>query len=289
MHLQLLATGTLAAFAAIMPATALAQAAPAPAPAPSGMPAMPAMPANMNPFGAPQALDAHVWVTDGTTKRELAQTQAQVAQSNIQGMPGAGSMASAMAKNLATSALAVAAGPIGAVASSVFSMFNHHSAPRPKFQATLALAGQQSTTQIRSSSTTFECNYAAIPGIDPDAYVPQILKLGVTKDNWRVVSVLTSNDPSSMTRLMMPAALSNMPNAAPPGSHDAIKLDETPVQGAAVQTTARGVARITLSEPLAPGEYAIVLRPSGNTQDDSLQRVLRAMWDFEIPAAAPHR
>ena len=165
MHFHVLAAGILAGFAAITPATALAQVSPSPAPAMSGMPQIPA---SMLPFSQPDPLEsAHVWVTDGASKRELHAAKAQVAQTNVDGMPGAGSVAGSMAKGLATTALAVAAGPIGMVASSVFNLFGHHPSARPKYHAMLALAGQQSSTALRSDSTTFECNYASIPGIDP--------------------------------------------------------------------------------------------------------------------------
>lgn len=257
---------------AIAPVTAFADDPPTPPPTAG------AVPPGMNPFGQAPTLDsAHVWVLTGTTKRELTPSTIEVAQTHFNG-PGAGSMGSALAKSAAISAVSMVAGPIGMVASSVFSMFNHHSAPKPKYNAVLALGGTQSQTPLDSTVNTFECDYDAIPGLDPDAYSPVLVKLAVTKDNWRIVSISSSSDPSAMAQMMMPG----MPDMSQSGSHPSTDLHEDRVPGTTLQMLSRGHARMTLAQPLAPGEYAIVLRPAAADQKDVAPIVLRTAWDFTV-------
>ncbi|HZT12454.1 MAG TPA: hypothetical protein VFA29_06615 [Candidatus Baltobacteraceae bacterium] len=263
----------LALAAALVPAAA--QAADPPTPSPT----MPAMPAGY-PFATPQPLNAHVWAVNGSLKSEVAQTQAQVAKTNIQSL-GSGSMASTLVKNAALSVLTFAAGPIGMIAGGMFHMFGHHSVAQPTFHAVLALGGTQSQTVVPSAVREFDCSYADVAGVDPDAFQCELVHLNVSKDNWRVVAVSTSSDPSSMAQFMMPAGMA-MPNVSQPGSHDRIALDEDRVTGASAQVLGRGQARISLAQPLAPGQYAIVLRPIGDAENDSLLRVLRTVWDFTV-------
>lgn len=259
---------------AMAPVTAFADDPPTPPPTAGALPA--GMPSGM-PFGQAPTLDsAHVWVINGTSKQQLIPSKIEVAQTHMDGV-GAGSMGSAMAKGAALSAVSMVAGPIGMVASSVFSMFGHH-APKPKYSAVLALGGPQSQTAIPSASTAFECDYSAIPGLDPDAYSPVLVKLTVTKDNWRVVSVSSSSDPSAMTQMMMPG----MPNMPQTGSHPSTDLQEQRVAGISLQVLSRGLARITLTQPLAPGEYAVVFRPASADQKDIAPIVLRTAWDFTV-------
>src|SRR5579872_443973 len=141
---------------------------------------------------APSAQAARVWATDGNTKRELALAQVQVARTDQSGANHGAS--SSVLANIGARALAVAGGPIGAAASSVFHMFGHHPA-KPSFRAVLALAGQHSASVLSTNSPSFEIDYANTPGLDPDSYAPEILKLGATKDNRRLVAVSSTSDP----------------------------------------------------------------------------------------------
>jgi hypothetical protein len=255
-----------------VPAFALAQTA---APAPIASAAAAQVTATAQP--------AQVWVTDGSTKHELALTQVQVARTE---QSGGDRGANSMVTNLGATVLSVAAGPIGAVASSIFSLFGHHPAPKPSFRAVLALAGQHSAAPLSTNSPSFELDYSNTPGLNPDAYAPAILKLQVTKDNWRLVSLSSASDPSALTALMMPAG---MPAMAASGSQAAPSLTEDRVTAASIVMLGRGHAQITLSQPLQPGEYGIVLRPVQNAQNDALQPVLRNVWDFSVRDQSPQQ
>ena len=240
--------------------------------------------ATMPVFGSPPAAAGHVWVTGASTKQELPVAQTQVAQMQMNGA-GGNAMGSSMLKSVASSALAFAAGPIGAVASSVFSMFGHHaSPPKPNIHMVLALAGEHSANELAAGSPEFELNYADIPGLDPDAYTPEVLKLSATKDNWRVVSASDSSDPSAMSMMMMPAG---MPVVSATAAPEAPKLTEDRVPAASIVMLSRGRARISFAQPLDPGEYGIVLRPIDSKQTAGLQIALRTVWDFSVPGQAP--
>ncbi len=212
-----------------------------------------------------------------------ALAQVQVARTDQSGANHGAS--SSVLANIGATALAVVGGPIGAAASSVFHMFGHHPA-KPSFRAVLALAGQHSASVLSTNSPSFEIDYANTPGLDPDLYAPEILKLGATKDNRRLVAVSSTSDPNALAALMMPA---NMPAMVPSGSQALPAISEDRVAAASVVMLARGRAQITLTQPLQPGEYGIVLRPVQTAQNVAVQPVLRTVWDFSIPDQTPHR
>ena len=201
----------------------------------------------------------HVWLILDGAKREIPAATAQVTKAQMNGM-NRGNVGSSMLKELATTVLTIATGPIGAIASPVLNLFGHHHS-RPTMQMVFALAGQHSENTLTSANPSFEIDYADIPGVDPDAYVPVILKLAPTKDNWRLVGASESTDPSAIATS---------------------KIDEDRVAGTAVQLSSSGHAQITLPQPLDSGEYAVALRPAANAKGDLSQSLLLTAWDFAI-------
>ena len=218
----------------------------------------------------------HVWLNERGSKREIASDSVQIAKND---MPGAyGSMGGSMAKGVATSALAIAGGPIGMVAGSVINLFGHHAAPRPTFHMVFALAGQHSNANVASRTPAFGIDYGDTPGIDPAAYTPEVLKLTSTSDNWRLVTTADAPDASMMIMFAAPAGVPvpKNPDAGP------AKVTEDRVAAASIQMIGRGQASITFSQPLDPGEYGIVLRPV-DTHTDLSAPILRTVWDFSVP------
>ena len=165
----------------------------------------------VSPLGKPAILQgAHIIVVDGSAQHELTADAVQIAHSEMGGMKG-GNMMGSMATNMALSAASIVAGPVAAVAAPIISLFNHHSAPKPTMHMLLALAGNASSYVLSSAAPSFTIDYADIPGINPDAYAPELVKLTQTNDNWRVVATSESSDPSAFASLytngMVPAGM----------------------------------------------------------------------------------
>lgn len=204
---------------------------------------------------------AHLWVTDRGNKREITASATQIVQSQAKSTNSSASVGNLLT-DLAASQIPSTT-PLGAIAGSVIGMIGHRGDSKPSYHMISALAAQHSAMKLATTSPVFDLNYADTPGIDPDAYMPVLLKLTVTKDNWRLVSACDSSDPAAIP-----------PNA---------KIVEDRVATASVRTVGRGRALITLQHPLDPGEYGIVLRPIAGVPDDAFQRVLTTVWDFSVP------
>lgn len=229
------------------------------------------------PFAKPATIQgAHVTVTDGSNRHELTADAAQIAHSEMSGMHGS-NMGSAMATNMAISAASVVAGPIAAVVAPLVSIFGHKSQPKPTMHVLIALPGTASSEVLSSNTPSFAIDYASIPGINPDAYTPELVKLTQTNDNWRVVATSESSDPTAFASLstngMVPTGMS--------GTHEPPKVTESRVDYAAVTVASRGHATIALAHALDPGEYGIVLREAPNGGDVAPASLL-TVWDFSV-------
>lgn len=252
------------------PVFAAAQTTPAASPQAPGMSAM-------SPFGKPATLQgAHVVIIDGSAHHELTADAAQIAHTDMSGM-NAGNMMSSMGTNMALSAVSIVAGPIGAIAAPLISMFGHKAPPKPTMHMLIALPGSASSNVLSSAAPSFTIDYADIPGINPDAYTPELVKLNQTNDNWRVVAISESSDPAAFAAIstngMVPSGMS--------GSHEAPKITESRVDYANVTVASRGHATIALAHALDPGEYGIVLRPLASQTDVSPASLL-TVWDFSV-------
>ncbi len=215
-------------------------------------------------------------------KQEIAASTAQIGQTNFNGGMGAGGMA---LRSLATQGLsfaAMGAGPAGMMAMSAFSMasgFMPGMRPgAPKMTYVWGLPGHKSARELADNNPMFELNYGDIPGVDPDAYEPIVLKLIQSKDNYRLVGA---------TQMKMTAK--NMRNGGGPENGKWIDEDRWPCHASKEE---RGFYILRLDSPLEPGEYAVVLRPvkGYKTQSSGLgghAQVFYSVWDFSIPGATP--
>ncbi len=100
---------------------------------------------------------------------------------------------------------------------------------------TWALPGRTSHSALPSRMPSFEIEFSDIPGIDPDAYEPVVVKLMPTKDNWRLVE--TSKDKFDKH--------GNDTRSTKTGS-------QTPIK---VTSLGRGHLLVAPASELAPGEY----------------------------------
>ena len=215
-------------------------------------------------------------------RQEISPSTAQIGQSKYKGSMGAGGMA---LRSLATEGLsfaAMGAGPAGMMAMSVFSMgsgFMPGMRPgAPKVTYVWGLPGRNSSRELTDTNPMFELNYGDIPGVDPDAYEPAVLKLVQSKDNYRLVGA---------TQIKM--TTKNMMAGASPENGKWISEERWPSR---VNKEERGFYILHVNTPLEPGEYAVVLRPVKGYKETSSglgghAQVFYSVWDFSVPGATP--
>ena len=226
----------------------------------------------------------HVFLRMGSTKdnQEITPSMAQIGQSNYKGGMGAGGMALRSLSTEGLSFAAMGAGPAGMMAMSAFSMvsgFMPGMRPgAPKITYVWGLPGRNSSRVFDQTNPMFELNYGNIPGVDPDAYEPALLKLVQSKDNYRLVGA---------TQMKMTAK--NMRNGASPENGKWISEERWPTH---VNKEERGFYILHVDSALEPGEYAVVLRPVKGYKATSSglgghAQVFYSVWDFSVPGAVP--
>ena len=140
------------------------------------------------------------------------------------------------------------------------------------------LPGRKSARELADPDPIFQLNYGDIPGVDPDAFEPAIVKLVQTPDNYRLVGATRSK---LNTR--------NMMSGSGPENGKWIFEDRWPTR---VYKEDRGFYVLRVDQPLEPGEYAVVLRPvKGYKATPSglggHAQVFYSVWDFSVPGAPP--
>jgi hypothetical protein len=228
----------------------------------------------------------HVFLMDNQIfgdKYEIAPSIAQMAQTKLKsGAPSAGGSA---LRSLATEGLSFAAmggGPAGIMAISAFSMasgFMPGMRPgAPSMTYVWGLPGRKSSREVNNRDPIFQLTYGDIPGIDPDAFEPAIVKLFQTKDNYRLVG-------ATRTKLNK----RNMMSGSGPENGKWISEERWPFR---VYKEERGFYVLRVDQPLEPGEYAVVLRPvkGYKARPSGLgghAQVFYSVWDFSVPGATP--
>jgi hypothetical protein len=120
----------------------------------------------------------------------------------------------------------------------------HHFKPSEKY--VWALSGLNSPVVAASNKPSLDLNYAGLPGINPDEFEPAIVKLEPSNNAWRLVG---ATDAKSDTVL----------NVVPQWEvYSSFIEDRMP---ASVNRITTGHSQISPTSTLAPGEYAVVLRP----------------------------
>lgn len=244
----------------------------------------------MGSFGSPveytpQQLP-HVFLFNDQSRRqknEFPPSTAQIAQTKYNS--GAPSPAGSALRSLATQGLSFAsmsAGPIGMMAMSAFSMasgFMPGMRPgAPSMTYVWGLPGRKSARELLNTDPIFELNYGDIPGVDPDAFEPVIVKLAQTPDNYRLVG-------ATKTKLNM----RNMMASSGPENGKWLVEDRWPTR---VYKEDRGFYVLRVDQQLAPGEYAVVLRPvkGYKAKPSGLgghAQVFYCVWDFSVPGTTP--
>jgi len=121
-----------------------------------------------------------------------------------------------------------------------------------------ALQGASSASSSPTNQPSFEADYAGIPGVNTDAFEPVIVKLSISQATFRLVGATeaaTTSEPSTQQDWPMYSSF----------IEDRIS--------ASVQKLASGQVRITPNAALAPGQYAIALRPLDKSHKFSGEQV----------------
>jgi hypothetical protein len=218
-------------------------------------------------------------VADGA-HTEFASVFAQRAVSQFKsGGPSGGR---SMLTSLAGQALhfaALGAGPAGMAAVGGLSMVSRFMpSPRPSgptMTYAWGLPGSHSERVLGAIPPSFEFTYKDIPGIDPDAYEPVLLKFVLTKDNYRLIGATRQQ---LNRESMMNGGLS---------AGDWVAEDRLHVQ---LQKSNRGECTLHVLQALEPGEYGVVLRPvNGYNSHPSgfggAEQLSAMVWDFGIRGA----
>jgi len=231
-------------------------------------------------YSAAQMPHVYLMLEPNKGKQEISPSSAQIGQTKFKGGVSPGGM---MLRSLATEGLsfaAMGAGPGGMMAMSAFSMasgFMPGMRPgAPSMTYVWGLPGRKSSRELANTNPMFELNYGDIPGVDPDAYEPAVVKLFPTKDNYRLVGA---------TQTKMDAKHMMAMSGGGPEGGKWVSEDRWPTR---LDKEERGFYVLHMGQPLEPGEYAIVLRPvKGYKASPSAfgggAQVFYSVWDFSVP------
>jgi len=214
-----------------------------------------------------------VWLIQATDRAAIAPTIAQVAFAGGSGRRGERMKS---LQSLAGQALAFVNPAVSGIATTLGSLFR----PDEERTAVWALAATQSA-RVLDVAPVFEIDFAHIPGVDPDRYQPAIVQLVPTNDNYRLVAAAETDGSST-------GALPRGPIIEEKVATESTRL-------------ARGQYRVAPKGQLAPGEYALVLRPIpasgrqrrrnseaslGELLGGSTSQILYLTWDFSVGTEA---
>ncbi|HVC19005.1 MAG TPA: hypothetical protein VNE16_02930, partial [Vicinamibacterales bacterium] len=139
-----------------------------------------------------------------------------------------------------------------------------------------AIPGRQAAVRVAPGRPVIRVGFDALPGIDTNAFAPVLVRLATTSDGWRIVGAAKG--------------------AASLASDHRWQPYENFVQtrvAAGIRRLSSGLVELTPSVDLAPGEYAVVLRPidtgmrfDGSTFADGSgnARLFDAVFDFSVTA-----
>lgn len=133
-----------------------------------------------------------------------------------------------------------------------------------------------SANVLRTSTPKFGVNFAKAPGVNPDEFAPEIVKLTPAQNSCRLVGATQGKEDARSD------------NAADWEIYSSFVEDRVPVK---LEKLAEGDYNISPQSPLLPGEYAVVLRPLAKDKKFSGGDVARgqgpglmfnAVWSFQV-------
>ncbi len=139
----------------------------------------------------------------------------------------------------------------------------------------LWLTDDVKTAKVVTAPASFTIQFRDVPGVSADDFEPVLVSLATTPPGARVIRVIRGRVDQAARREV---------------DWDVVRDLKQDVVKATVQTVEPGVAKLTPAAPLAPGEYAIVLRPIGARKFSGASilsaagdgRVLGTAWVFVV-------
>jgi hypothetical protein len=200
-------------------------------------------------------------------KTELAQTKTK--PSSMTSLAGDSTLNQAMRTGIDTAAWNTATHVNSGVASSSVyeggSVLSSVMARRkPMMTYVWGVPNIASKTVLQTTSPSFTVDYANVMGANPDDFAPTIVKLTPAQNSFRIVGATQGKED----------ATSN--STADWEIYSSFLEDRVPVNAQKLNT---GSYKLTATSPLAPGEYAVVLRPVSKSKKFSGGDVARGQGD----------
>ncbi len=200
-------------------------------------------------------------------KTELAQTKTK--PSSMSSLAGDSTLNQAMRAGIDTAAWNTATHVNSGVASSsvyeggsVLSSVMAHR--KPMMTYVWGVPNIASKTVLQTTSPSFTVDYANVMGANPDDFAPTIVKLTPAQNSFRIVGATQGKED----------ATSN--STADWEIYSSFLEDRVPVNAQKLNT---GSYKLAATSPLAPGEYAVVLRPVSKSKKFSGGDVARGQGD----------
>lgn len=136
--------------------------------------------------------------------------------------------------------------------------------------------GPVSANVLQTTTPKFSVNFASAPGVNPEEFAPEIVKLTPAQNTCRLVGATRGKQDARSHE------------AADWEIYSSFVEDRVPVN---LQKTAAGEYQVTPQSPLYPGEYAVVLRPISKNEKFSGGDIARGqgagmmfdtLWSFQV-------
>jgi hypothetical protein len=145
---------------------------------------------------------------------------------------------------------------------------------KPTLTYVWALSGVTSSMVATSNTPNLDVNYAGIAGLNPDEFEPAIVKLSPSHNAWRLVGATNAKSDAVLSTDW--------------AVYSSFIEDRMPTK---VNKLASGHSQISPTSSLAPGEYALVLRPLSKSRKFSGAEVAQnqgsgvlfnSAWSFTV-------
>jgi len=142
------------------------------------------------------------------------------------------------------------------------------------------VSGPASANILQTSTPKLEAHFAKAPGVNPDEFTPEIVKLTPAQNTCRLVGATQGKEDARSD------------DSADWGIYSAFVEDRVPVK---LEKISSGDYNVSPEMPLLPGEYAVVLRPIAKDKKFSGGDVARgqgpglmfnAVWTFQVADSA---
>lgn len=257
--------------------------------------AMKPAPAAAPAVAAPSADDGPDWhlptvaVVQATGSQPIPMEKAQLAQTktkptSMQTLAADSMMTQAMQGGISTATYGIASkvsSPVGGMGVSEAGsiMSGMMSRRRPAITYVWGVPGATSATVLQKYLPTFAVNFATAPGIQPDEFAPEIVRLTPAQNTCRIIGATQGKEDASGGVAADWEVYSNFLEERVPATAEKAKPGEY---------------KLKPNSPLLPGEYAVVLRPVVKTKKFAGGDVARgqgngfvfvAVWPFQVQVA----